>query len=157
MLGALRQDLRYAARQLRRSPGFTAAVMLTLALGIGANAMMLSLVDTLLFRAPAGVVDAERVVRFYLNTNNPPFGRSTSGTMSVPDYEAFAGATEAFRDVAASSRQQVTIGRGRDAERADAGYVSHEFFPLLGVRAVLGRVFGSAEERVGGAPVAVLS
>ncbi len=157
MLDTLGRDLRFAARQLRRSPGFTVAVVLTLALGIGANAMMLSLVDTLLFRAPAGVVDAERVVRFYLTTNDPPFGRSTSGTMSVPDYEAFSGATEAFRSVAASSRQLVTIGRGRDAERADAGYVSHEFFPLLGVHAVLGRVFGPAEDRVGGAPVAVLS
>src|SRR2546428_14137058 len=72
------QDLRYALRTFARSPGLVAAAVVCLALGIGANATIFGVVDTLLFRAPPHVQDPEQVVRLYVQRNLPRFGATTS-------------------------------------------------------------------------------
>ena len=150
----IRQDISYALRQLRRSPGFTAAVVLTLALGIGANSVMLGVVDTLLLSPPPGVTDADRLRRVYVAESRA--GSAPASALSVPDYEALRDGTPSFEGVAAYTRSEVTVGRGREAHPVQASLVTGEYFALLGVRPALGRLFSPEEARAGGARVAVL-
>src|SRR5207302_5096944 len=86
MIDALAQDLRYALRTFARSPALVAAAVVCLALGIGANATIFGVVDTLLFRAPPRIKDPERVVRLYFRRRYPAFGTSTSSTTGYPLY-----------------------------------------------------------------------
>jgi putative ABC transport system permease protein len=153
-MNLIRQDIGYALRQLRRSPGFTAAVVLTLALGIGANSVMLGVVDTLLLSPPAGVTGADRLRRVYVTDSKA--GPAPASTLSVPDYEALRDGTPSFERVAAYTRSEVPVGRGRDAHPVQASLVTAEYFTLLGVRPALGRLFSPEEARAGGARVAVL-
>ena len=74
MIDTLVQDLRYAVRTLSRNPGLVAAAVICLALGIGANATIFGVVDTLLFRPPPHVQDPSRITRLYFRRNYPPFG-----------------------------------------------------------------------------------
>src|SRR5438309_12052582 len=79
-------DLRYALRTFARSPALVAAAVVCLALGIGANATIFGVVDTLLFRPPPHVLDPERVVRLYFRRRLPPFGTTTSSITGYPLY-----------------------------------------------------------------------
>jgi putative ABC transport system permease protein len=149
------QDLRYAVRGLLRSPGFTLAVVLTLALGIGANTTMFGVLDTLLLKPPAGVSDPSRVQRIYFRRDLLERGRTSSGT-SFPAYESFAG-VRAFSAVAAVATGGVSIGTGAEARQASVQAVSASFFPLLGVTPERGRFFDSTDDRLGAGPVLVVS
>jgi predicted permease len=155
-LETMGQDLRYVVRALARSPGFSGMVVLTLALGIGANAAMFGIIDRLLLRGPEHVVDADRVVRLYATQREDDAER----VESVVGYVAFAGLrdnTRAFERLAAYAWTEETVGRGLDAERIKVGRASWDFFPLLGVRPVLGRFFGPDEDKPPrGADVVVL-
>ena len=150
------RDLRYAARALLRAPLFTLGVVLTLGLGIGVNAAMFGVVDTLFLRPPAGVQDADRVVRLYVRRTDPFFGTNTGG---VGNYAAFAD----IRDAAALERvagvdvQNLSLGRGAEASQVRVAGVSAAYFPLLGLRPQRGRFFAAAEDRAGGERVVVLS
>ncbi|MBI2616493.1 MAG: ABC transporter permease, partial [Gemmatimonadetes bacterium] len=149
-------DLRYALRGLRNSPGFTAAVVLTLALGIGANAAVFDVLDRLLLRPPPHVEDAERVVRLYLTQRSPTF----AFTSPVTSYAVFRDLRDNARSVtnlAAFYHGDVSVGRGLEAEKARGSLVSDTYFPLLGVRPALGRFFAAEEDRVAATPVVVLS
>jgi putative ABC transport system permease protein len=154
-LDTLLQDLRYAVRGLFRTPGFTIAVVVTLALGIGANTTMFGVLDTLLLKPPAHVTDASRVQRIYFRRDLLDRGRTTSGT-SFPAYESFAG-VRAFSAVAAVATGGVSIGTGAEARQAEVQAVSASFFPLLGVRPEKGRFFDSTDDRLGAGPVLVVS
>ncbi len=154
-LDDLLRDLRYALRSLRKTPGFSAGVVLTLALGLGANTTMFGVLDTLLLRAPAHVQDARRVQRLYLLRNYGAGAVFTDTRASFPDYEKLRG-LPAFQALAASFHAQVSLGRGADARQVDVSGVTASYFPLLGVRPALGRFFDSTEERSGGAPVTVV-
>ena len=127
------QDLRYALRQLRRSPLFTAVAVLTLALGIGANTAMFSLVHGVLMR-PLPYLDADRLV--------------TSG-MSLPDFEDLEASVRSFDDVAVWASNLYTLGASSDANEASeqvlGALVSKRFFPLLG-SAALGRALVPEDE-----------
>lgn len=152
------QDLRFVARSLRREPLFAGFVVLTLALGIGANAAMFGVVDRLLLRGPEHVRDPERVVHLYLTDHPPGMREYTTGSLGYVSYEVFRAGTHSFEDLAVYNRNEVTMGRGAEAQQLHASYVTASFFPLLGVRPILGRFFDAQEDATTGAqPVAVIS
>lgn len=152
----LQQDVRFAVRGLRRSPGFTLAAVLTLSLGIGANATMFDIVDRLLLRPPAHVTEPERVMTpVYLRTRDGE--TSTQETLSFPLFMDIR-ASGAFVQVAAYSPLALTRGRGTEAELLRGVRVSAGFFSTLGVRPALGRFFLADEDGNPTAPaVAVVS
>ena len=153
----LRQDLAYAFRGIRKHPGFATAVVVTLALGLGANAMTFGVVDRLLLRAPEHVDDADRVRRLYIRRSPQP-GREiiTSAVVTEPDYFdwAQAGGLEAIAGYA--PRRPVVLGSGPGASRLSGTWATASFFPLLGVQPALGRFFTEDEDRRGAPGVAVL-
>jgi predicted permease len=152
------QDLRYALRSFARSPALVAAAVVCLALGIGANATIFGVVDTLLFRPPPHIQNPAQVVRLYFSRNLPPFGRATSSITGYPMYTSLRDAAHAFTGLAAFTySQRASLGRGADAKRVDLVLASSSFFPLLGVRPALGRFFTADEDRVGGPALVVLS
>jgi len=151
------QDIRYAFRGLRNRPGFAVAVILTLALGIGANAAMFSIVDRLLFRAPPMMRDADRAHRVVLATTwrgeihqneHIPYARFIDLTRDTKSFERTALFTE----------QELAVGTGADTREMQVGIVSSGFFGFFDAPPVLGRYFTAAEDTApNGAPVAVLS
>ena len=152
------QDLRYALRSFARSPALVAAAVVCMALGIGANATIFGVVDTLLFRAPPHVQDPDRVVRLYFRRHSPNFGTHTSSIVSYPLYKRISDSARAFDAVAAFTYpQKGSLGRGADARRVAVVLATASYFPLLGVRPALGRFYLADEDRLGGPAVAVLS
>ena len=149
------RDLRYAVRGLLRSPGFTLAVVATLALGIGANTTMFGVIDTTLLRPPAHVDAPSRVARLYFRVNMMGEDRVNPST-AFPALEALGG-VRAFAAVAGFTDGQVSAGLGADARPLRVRAVTASYFPLLGARPALGRFFDSTEDRLGGTPVVVLS
>ena len=155
---SVRQDARYAVRQIRRRPAFTAAVTLTLALGIGANAAMFGAVDRLLFRPPAGVSNPGNVARLYFTRTYSWAGRITSSSSSYGDYAALRDGLQRIDGIAVYGTFEASMGRGAGAKLVQRTLATPGFFPLLGVRPALGRFFDEREERIPiGEPVAVLS
>jgi hypothetical protein len=128
------RTLRHAVRSLRRAPGFALAAILVLAIGIGANATMFGVVDTLLLRPPSGVVDPERVARVYVHQAVPGLGDFTSPSSTYPDYADLRDRHRDFAAVAAFTGARVPFGRGAGARELRAVFASRSFFPLLGVR-----------------------
>ncbi len=157
MLETLRQDIAYALRALARTPGFAAAVVATLALGIGANSTMFSVLDVLLVRPPALVRAPEDVVRLYVKQTHRRFGEWTNASTSVPDYEAIRDGTPLLEQVVAQYTPGMSLGRGAEARPVRAAAVTHNYFTMLGVAPLRGRFFTADEDRVGGERVAVLS
>jgi predicted permease len=156
-MNSLLRDLRYAARGLVRTPGFTVAVIAILALGIGINATMFGVVDTLFLKSPAGVQQADHVVRIFLRRTAGAMGTFTQASSSYPTFTDFRDHVPAFEQVAAMTTRDASLGRGPEARQIHASAVSHQYFALLGLRASLGRFFGAEEDRVGGTPVVVLT
>jgi hypothetical protein len=155
----LQQDLRYAARSLRRSPGFGAGVALTFGLAIGANAAMFGIFDGLLFRPPPHVVDPGELCRVYFTQSNPGGGANLVGmAVSFLELADLRAQTRSFSAMAAVWWEGLSFGRGAAADRVRAAMVIASFFPLLGVRPALGRFFTADEDRAPlGTAVAVVS
>jgi predicted permease len=150
-------DLRYAARGLRRTPGFTAAAVLTLALGIGANAAMFGVIDRLMFRPLPYMRDPGQVSAVYLQVT--PNGRRTT-IMTVPylRYMDLARGTTAFSEYAGVSEWRLAVGTGPETRVRKVAGVSASLFGMFEARPVAGRFFGPAEDVTPiGAQVAVLS
>ena len=147
-LETLGQDLRYVLRALRHSPGFSAMVVVTLGLGIGANAAMFGIIDRLLLRGPAHIVDADRVARLYATQANGDIGPFTYSVVGFVSYIRLRENVRTFDDLAVYSRTEATVGHGEDARRVKLGRVSWTFFPVLGVKPVVGRFFDASEDRV---------
>ncbi|MEP6780607.1 MAG: ADOP family duplicated permease [Gemmatimonadaceae bacterium] len=141
LLDALLQDTRYALRFLRRSPAFTFVAILSLALGIGANATVFTVADRLLFRTPPHVLNANNlhlvnVQRAYKGSDKSDFLAITM----IPEYIALREQAKSFTSIAASlppSRQR--LGKGLDAPRINESLVSTNFFDVLGVQPERGR------------------
>jgi putative ABC transport system permease protein len=157
LLEAFFQDVRYAARGLRNRPGFTIAVVVTLALGIGANASMFSIVDRLLFRPPPMLVHPALANRVYLGSTYRGKEYISSG-VQFARYLDLTDFTHDFARTAEFTQRKLAIGVGTDAEELNVSAVSASFFGFFDARPVLGRYFSTAEDApVTGSPVAVLS
>jgi predicted permease len=155
---ALFSDLRYAIRQLRKRPGFTLVCVLTLALGIGANTAVFSVMNAVLLRS-LPVADPGRV--FYLRTSNPPRGTGTvdtTQTLSYPVYDALRRQTKAMQVMAyvPLSSPKVAVRYGTQPGVAEGEMVSGNFFSGLGVELARGRGFTEQDE-ASHAPVGVIS
>ena len=149
----LTQDIRYAARTLLRAPGFAIIAVLTLALGIGANTAIFSVVNAVLLRPPAEVTSPDRVVYVFTSDfSGPPFGAS-----SYPDVEAFREATDVFAALSAVTNAAVTVGSDDASERVTAELVDGTYFDVFGVRPAAGRLLRETDGARGGAPIAVMS
>jgi len=143
-------DLKFAFRMMRKHPGFTAIALITLAIGIGANTIMLSMVNVLLLR-PTQVKNADQLV---ICTDRPTFG-----AFPYSIYTAMRNENPAFSDLMAYDPdfRFVTLERASAARRAYAMFVSANYFSFLGVRPACGRGFLPDEEAYGADPVVVLS
>jgi len=145
-LDAIKQDLRYALRGLRSKPGFAAAIVVTLGLGIGANAAMFGIVDRLLFRPPPLLKDPETAHRVYLFRTNRGTERP-GGVSQYARYRDIATMTTSFSHEAGHTARQLAIGVGEDAREMQVGVVSAGFFSFFDAPTVKGRYFTAAEDR----------
>ena len=157
-LTALRDDLRYALRQLRRAPAFSAALAITFALGIGANATMFEILDRLLFRPPAFMREADRVGRVYLRQPRPDGTERIDNNISYLRYIEMREHTRAFAQTAGVYQDdQRVVGLGEAAEAVAVGLVSASFWPMFDIQPAVGRFFTPDEDRPPtGTPVVVL-
>jgi predicted permease len=155
----LLQDIRYGLRILGKSPGFTTVAVLTLALGIGANTIIFSVVNAVMYRKPpvpepdrlmivssASAVDSSAPDRVF---SQPP--------VSAPDYLDWRAQSSSFSTMAAAEFDSFTISGGTTPERASGGRVSHEFFNVLGVAPAFGRTILPGEDQPGHDQVVILS
>jgi len=153
---AMAQDLRYALRALRRKPAFTLGVVLTLGLGIGANATMFGIVDRLLLRPPAFLPRPQEVHRVYFVRHIDGKDRPTSNT-SFLRYQDFRKRLTSFAHVAGFYRASLAVGVGEAAREMDIATVSPEFWRIFDVEPFMGRFFRPDEDRPpSGTPVVVL-
>jgi predicted permease len=150
-LDAWRQDLRHAWRLVVAEPGFTAVVVVVIALGVGANAAMFGVIDRLLLKGPEDVRETDRLTRISYSTTVPGEGRIADNTFGYVTYTTLRDNARGFEGVTAYSETPAVFGEGERAEPIEAGHATWDFFPLLGVRPALGRFFGAAEDRPGAA------
>ena len=145
------EDVRYALRQLRRSPGFSIVAMLTLALGIGGNTAIFSIVNGVLLN-PLRFPQSDRLVS--LHESKPNFAE---GSIPYPNFLDWRRENRSFSSMALSRRWSFSMtGRG-DPEQLQGQFVSSGFFTVLGVQPLLGREFTENEEQLHAAPVAIIS
>ncbi len=151
---SLYEDLRYALRVLRGSPGFTAVAVLTLALGIAANATVFGWIDSLLVRPFPGVAGGGRLAA--LETVSPT---GEYFNTSYRDYRDYRDSLKSFSGLAASLLNGFNVGPSDNPRRIYGEYVSGNYFAVLGVKPVRGRAFLPSEnaDNPGASPVAVIS
>jgi predicted permease len=170
----LAQDLTFALRQLRRSPGFAAVAVLTLALGIGANTAIFTLINTVMMtRLPVGHPE-ELVLFHWISHSKGPYVWNSSSSyggcdtvdvgsgnsncsFSFPDFDNFRGHVESFQGIAAyGGGMGLQVDMNGQATRASGQYVSGEYFSVLEVRPTYGRVLGPGDDMPGAVPTVVL-
>lgn len=142
-LETLARDVKYAARVLRKSPGFTAVAILTLALGIGANTAIFSVVNSVLLR-PLPYRDSSRLV-------------TTDSNESMPDVEDIRAQSQSYEVVGSGSTQRLDYTGGGEPLEVFAIAGDAEMFPALGARAEIGRLIEANDDRYGAQPAVVLS
>jgi predicted permease len=145
------QDLRYGARTLRKNPGFTAIAVLTLALGIGANTSLFSVVNGVLLN-PLPYPYPEQLLT--LHESKPNF---KTGSISYPNFRDWQKDNHTFSSMAIDRAYSFSLTGLGEAEQLDARFISSDFFPLLGVNPVLGRTLAAGEDEIGAAPLAMIS
>ena len=150
----LLQDLKFSIRLLAKTPGFTAAAVLVLALGIGVNTAIFSMVHELVF-SPRPWPDARQVVQLYTQDESNP---RRFRTFSYPIFKEIQAQDSSFSDVMAHTLTMVGVGDGENTKRTFAGLVSANYFSTLRVPLMRGRAFLPEEERPGAAiPVVIAS
>jgi predicted permease len=148
------QDLKFALRQLVKAPGFTAAAVIVLALGIGANTAVFSLVHTMFFAPPPYAKPQEVVQVFSQDKKNPKTYRG----FSYPTYADIRAQNTVFADVMSYNLAMIGLGQKGDTRRTFGAVVTSNYFSVLGVSLARGRTFLPEEEALGrNAPVAIVS
>jgi predicted permease len=151
MIETLFQDLRYGLRMLVKSPGFTAVAVATLALGIGANTALFSVINGVLL-SPLTFPRPDQLVT--LHENKPNF---EGGSVSYPNFRDWQRDNHTFSSLALARTSAFSLTGIGDAEQVSGEFVSSDFFSVLGVKPVIGRTFAEDEERVGAGAVALIS
>ncbi|HYE71892.1 MAG TPA: ABC transporter permease, partial [Blastocatellia bacterium] len=154
-MSTLWQDLRYGARMLLNKPGFTLIAVITLALGIGANTTIFSMINSLLLK-PLPFPDADRLVLVLGSQANNP---QNWNIVSAPDYQDWQRQNDVLANMALfdSAGKGYNLSGGSEPERVSGVRVSASFFDVLGVRPKLGRTFSPDEETPGKHQVVVIS
>jgi len=153
IIGTLRQDIRYGARSLVKRPGFAAIVMLTLALAIGANAVIFSVVNSVLLR-PLPYEDAERLVR----VNRFDVKRGKLGANTSPlNFLDWRSQNNTFENLGGYMEIDFNLSGSVEPQRITGAFVSDTMFPALGAKPIVGRSFLPEEDRKGGQSVVMLS
>jgi predicted permease len=148
--------VRQAFRGIRRAPGLGLAVVLTLGLGVGANAAMFGVVDRILLRAPDHVVEPDMVRRVFVEGEF--FGQhSVIASTTYPDVLDLRTIPEFSSVGAVTGNNPITLGGGEDARQIMATRATHDFLSTLGVQAQIGRLPGADDDRIGAAQTAVVS
>ena len=150
-MGNLLQDLRYAIRMLAKSPGFAAAATLTLALAIGANTALFSVINGVLLN-PLPYPQPEQLLT--LHESKPNFN---TGSISYPNFLDWQKENHTLSSMAVSRSYSFSLTNLGEAEQIQGQYVTSDFFSILGVKPVIGRSFVSADDQRGAAPVAMIS
>ncbi len=153
------QDVRHTGRLIRKAPGFTAAVVVTIGLGIGGTTAVFSIVDALFLRAPGGVTDPGTLRRVFVRRDSGRMQTADGRGGFWPDAQHVREGGQAFAAIAAyQTPQAVSLGRGETATRVNAGVVSSAFFAVVGLKPALGRFFAEDDDEVPGAhPVIVIA
>jgi predicted permease len=146
----LAQDLRYGLRMLRRSPGFTLVAVVTLALGIGANTALFSVVNGVLFN-PLPFPQADRLLA--LHESKPNF---EYGSISYANFLDWQQNNRTFASMAIFRGYSFSLTGAGEAQQVNGEFISSDFFRLLGVNPLLGRTFLPGEDRIGAAPVVLI-
>ncbi len=152
-MGTLWQDLRYGARTLRRNPGFAVVAILTLAIGIGANVVIFSVVNGILLK-PLPFPDSHRVVTIWETDANRNINR---GMASAPEYLEWREMNHVFQELSCWRALYFTITGGGEPERVWGSQVSGNFFRMLRITPILGRDFSPEDEQLGHEQVVLLS
>jgi predicted permease len=147
----LAQDLKFALRQLRKSPGFACIVIVTLALGIGVNTALFSIVNTVLLH-PVDLTHPNELVAVDAAKPNFPFG-----SVSYPNFRDWQHDSRTFADFAIFKHAGFILTGTGEAERVHGEYLSSSFFSLLGVKPVMGRLFAPGEDEIGRGRIALIS
>ena len=148
---AATQDVRYAFRSFRRTPGLALVAILTLAVGVGANTAIFSLVNAVLLR-PLSYPDSSRMVWFMTTAPEGAYADA-----SEAKFNAWRSIPSTFASIAAFRFPDITLDTGDHLESIFAGEVTPDFFQLFGARVQVGRTFTEAEGRPGATKVAVMS
>jgi predicted permease len=144
------QDLRFAFRQLRKSPGFTAVVIVTLALGIGVNTALFSIVNTVLLH-PIALPHPEELVA--VDASKPNFEH---GSISYPNFRDWQRDNRSFAALAVFRHRGFLLTGTGESERLHGDLVSSDLFSALGVQPVIGRLFAPGEDEIGRAPLVLI-
>jgi predicted permease len=155
LLRGLWQDVRYAARTIRRQPGFAATIVVTIGLGIAVNTTVFTLANAAVFR-PLPFDEAERLVR--LGVTNVGNARNPTDGISYPDFQDWRAAPQTFEQIAAVTDRGADISDNEHpAARVEAAFVSWNTFSMLRQPPALGRDFTEADDQLGAPPVVILS
>ncbi len=154
LLRGVWQDLRYAVRTVKRQPGFSATIVLTLGLGIAVNTTVFTIVNAMALR-PLPFESADRIVQ--LNVRNVDNAQNPVSELSYLDFQEWQSARRTFEQIAATEERPVGIADDvRTATLVAGAYVSWNTFSLIGQPPALGRDFTQADDRAGAAPVVIL-
>ena len=145
------QDLRFGLRMLRKSPGFTAVAILTLALGIGANTALFSVVNGVLINS-LPYPNPEQLV--WLAESKPNFA---SGSISWPNFHDWRKENHTFAGMSLYRPYSFNLTGVGESEQVEGRYITSDFLRILGVKPVIGRTFASGEDEIGAAPIAMIS
>jgi putative ABC transport system permease protein len=156
MMSGVIQDLRYAFRQVRKAPGFAAVAVVTLALGIGANTSIFSVVNGVLLRS-LPFPDSDRLVRVWHTPPQSSFPGISTFSISPANFLDWQNQNHVFSSMAIYGYRGFTLTGGDKAEQVDASGVSAGFFATLAVQPMLGRVFSAEDDQPGHSNVVILS